>query len=145
MKIIGFLICMLLIAAPILSATVSKNDIVTINIKSNEKQAQHTQGVTDIDPKLKSGPSASIESTSKITAERPIKPLEPWDVLLEFDVTQSDYIACCGADPDYIYAAEWSGSNIYRFDYEGNYVDSFSISGASNFRDMAYDHATGYM
>ncbi len=136
---------MLLIVTPVLSATMYKDNTGTIKIESYEETKQNTPGVTDIDQKLKKAPSISSNIYSKLTAKKQIQPLYPWDVLLEIEITQSTITAGIGADQYYIYAPEWSDSNIYYWDFDGVYQGSFNISGVSGLRDLAYDHSTGYI
>jgi hypothetical protein len=144
----SLLVAAIMVSSSAMSAATSSNaDNMNIEIEEESRTVtrQPSLEVTDKNPLLKSGPSLSQASASAFPARNQQEPLDPWDVLLTIEVSQSAYVSCCGGDTEYIYAAEWSGSNIYRFDFEGNYIESFTISGAGNFRDMAYDHSTGYM
>ena len=72
-----------------------------------------------------------------ISVERAI-----WDVAYSFDAdTPSGLTGLAGSETDgtYIYAARWSGSEIAKFDAEGNFIETFSIPGVSGLRDLAFD------
>jgi hypothetical protein len=43
------------------------------------------------------------------------------------------------SDGEYLYTAQWSGSNFYKYDLNGNLLSTFTITGCSNVRDLAYD------
>jgi hypothetical protein len=136
---------MLLIAAPIFSANSYKYNS-SINPSSNEKLLHHLQEITDRNPALNSASSVfSQEGLLLSTSIKHIEPFDLWDVLLMIEITQSQSTAGIGADGDYIYAPERNGSNIYYWDFKGNYQGTFTISGVSNLRDLAYDHETGHM
>ena len=68
---------------------------------------------------------------------------ELWDILFSYDVdTPSGLTGFVSAESDgnYLYATKWSGSGeIAKFDLEGNYIETFYVSGATNIRDLAYD------
>ena len=145
MKIISFLVCMLFIVTPILSASSPENNTTTLNIKSYEVSKQTTKEITDKNPALNTESSVMIDSIEKLSAKKQIEPLSPWDVLLTIQITQSTNTAGVGADQNYIYAPEWSDSNIYYWDFDGIYQGSFTISSVSGIRDLAYDHDTGHM
>ena len=143
MKIMGILVCMLLIGVPILSATTVNHNIMS-SLPSYEN-SNHL-GITDKNPALKTTSSKPFQEEFTITGnKRQSISMEFWDIILQIEITQSLYTAGVGADHLYIYAPEWSGSNIYYWDFEGEYQGSFTISGAANIRDLAYDHKTGYM
>ncbi|MCB2221140.1 MAG: carboxypeptidase regulatory-like domain-containing protein [Bacteroidetes bacterium] len=57
-----------------------------------------------------------------------------------------DYPCAVGAgeagiecDETYIYTTKWNGDQFYKYDLTGTLVDSFSISGVSGIRDLAWD------
>ncbi|MBL7105295.1 MAG: carboxypeptidase regulatory-like domain-containing protein, partial [Bacteroidales bacterium] len=45
-------------------------------------------------------------------------------------------IECDGIN---IYTTKWNGADFYRYELDGTYLESFTISGASNVRDLAYN------
>ncbi len=63
---------------------------------------------------------------------------DPWDVLFNFNA------AAAGApgietDGTNIFTCLWSGTDFHKYDMDGTIVDTFTVSGVSNIRDMAYD------
>jgi hypothetical protein len=65
-----------------------------------------------------------------------------WDLLGNFtpDPTGAD-VGQAGLEFDgtYFYTTIWSGTEIHKFDIDGNLVETFSIPGVSGLRDLAYD------
>ncbi|MBC8485870.1 MAG: hypothetical protein H8D45_07490, partial [Bacteroidetes bacterium] len=45
-------------------------------------------------------------------------------------------IECDGIN---IYTTKWNGADFYRYQLDGTYIESFTISGASNVRDLAFN------
>jgi hypothetical protein len=65
-----------------------------------------------------------------------------WDVQFQYDVgglSGSLYLGGTIFDGTYFYCPEWNSATIYRFDKDGTYLDSFTISGVSSLRDLTYD------
>ena len=66
-----------------------------------------------------------------------------WDILFAYDVDGPSGLTglvSAESDGDYLYTTKWSGSGeIAKFDLEGNYIETFYISGVTNLRDLAYD------
>ncbi len=44
-----------------------------------------------------------------------------------------------GTDGNYVYTARWNSVEFYRYDFDGNYIGEFTITGVSHLRDMIYD------
>jgi hypothetical protein len=42
-------------------------------------------------------------------------------------------------DGQFIYTAAWNSTNFYKYELDGTYLNSFTISGAGNIRDLTYD------
>lgn len=42
-------------------------------------------------------------------------------------------------DGNYFYLTNWSSGQFYRYNLTGSFVDSFTVTGAANIRDLAYD------
>jgi len=63
-----------------------------------------------------------------------------WDVLFNWNV-QSQYNLEAGVETDgtYIYTASYNTAMFYKYTMTGTIVDSFSITGVSAIRDLAYD------
>jgi hypothetical protein len=64
-----------------------------------------------------------------------------WDLQGSVDVeapTGSLYCAGCEAEGS-LYTCEWNAGNFYEIDTAGSLVRTFTISGASSVRDMAFD------
>jgi hypothetical protein len=47
-------------------------------------------------------------------------------------------------DGNYFYTSKWNGANFYKYNLDGTYLGSFTISGALAIRDMAYDGSLFY-
>ena len=65
-----------------------------------------------------------------------------WDVQFHYDVggdTGSLYLVGAAFDGTYFYCPEFNSPTIYRIDHDGNYVDSFTISGVPQLLDLTYD------
>jgi len=81
------------------------------------------------------GMTSSISTTTKTNRDM-------WDVQFHYDVggdTGSLYHVGVAFDGTYFYCGEFSGPTIYRFDHDGNYVDSFTIPGVAQLLDCTYD------
>jgi hypothetical protein len=69
-------------------------------------------------------------------------PRDMWDVQLQVDVGgQQGTTGLVGAEFDgtYFYNCQFNSPNIFRYDTDGNYVDTFTISGVDTIIDMCYD------
>jgi hypothetical protein len=67
---------------------------------------------------------------------------EMWDLLYDFDMdTPSGLTGLAGAESDgeFIYATKWAGSEIVKFDMDGNFIETFTIPGVTGLRDLAFD------
>jgi hypothetical protein len=42
-------------------------------------------------------------------------------------------------DGQFMYTAAWNSTNFYKYSLTGTYIESFTISGAGNLRDLTYD------
>ena len=51
----------------------------------------------------------------------------------------SDQLAGSECDAEYIYATNWAGNQIYKYELDGTYIGLFTISGVSGLRDLAFD------
>jgi hypothetical protein len=68
--------------------------------------------------------------------------LAMWDLQFSFSPetgSGSQVEAGCEFDGTYFYAPDFNTANFYQFDIAGNYISSFTISGVSSIRDLAYD------
>ncbi len=77
------------------------------------------------------------------TTEIEVRGFEYGDVISVFNATSTGQ-AGIETDGEYIYTAAWDGANIYKYDMNGNFIESFTIAGVQNVRDMAYNPNTGY-
>jgi len=67
---------------------------------------------------------------------------EVWDLQFSYDVdTPSGLTGISGAETDgtYLYGTKWAGTEIVKFDLQGNFIETFTIPGVSALRDLAYD------
>ncbi|MBK6344597.1 MAG: carboxypeptidase regulatory-like domain-containing protein [Bacteroidales bacterium] len=63
---------------------------------------------------------------------------ELWDVLVSFNA-QAASLPGIEADNQFIYISNWQGTNFGKYQFDGTWVEDFTVSGAANIRDMAYD------
>jgi hypothetical protein len=78
-------------------------------------------------------------NTGKMTSPQT---LAMWDLQFSFSPetgSGSQFEAGCEFDGTYFYAPEYNNVNFYQFDKAGNYIGSFSITGVTSIRDLAYD------
>ncbi|MCK5840408.1 MAG: carboxypeptidase regulatory-like domain-containing protein, partial [Bacteroidales bacterium] len=68
---------------------------------------------------------------------------EIWDIQFVYDVTTASggIVSQAGIEFDgtYFYTTIWNGSDILKYDIDGNFIGAFAISGASGLRDLAWD------
>jgi len=62
-----------------------------------------------------------------------------FDLLFEFPHHIADGEYAVVTDGEYIYTVHWNDVTFQRYDMEGNFIESFFITGASNLRDVTYD------
>ncbi len=82
--------------------------------------------------------------TAGFTQWFPVKEQEKnfGDLLFSFDAstpTGCTKLSGVNTDGSYLYLTDYDSSDIHKFEFDGTYIGSFSIPGASNFRDLAYD------
>jgi len=84
----------------------------------------------------------SVELSPRVTMPSGNETDDVWDVQFNYDVsTPSGTMAQAGVEFDgtYFYTTVWSGNTILKFDHDGNYIGTYTISGGSQIRDLAYD------
>ena len=64
---------------------------------------------------------------------------QPFTLQFQIDLTNFGGSAGVETDGNYIYVTKWSDSLIWKFNFLGTLIDSFSIPGVSGLRDLAYD------
>lgn len=69
---------------------------------------------------------------------------DAWDVQFEYALANPSGEAGAECDGNYFYTSKWNGDHIYRYDLNGNFMDTIVIQGVSSVRDMAYVESTGY-
>lgn len=62
-----------------------------------------------------------------------------YDLQFEYPVAQGGGEAGIETDGNYIYTTKWNGGAILKYDLNGEFLESFNISGVSGLRDLAYD------
>ena len=62
-----------------------------------------------------------------------------WDLQFTFPLAAYGNEYGCETDGNYFYTTQHNGSNFYRYEMNGTFVGSFTISGVSNIKDLAYD------
>jgi len=66
-----------------------------------------------------------------------------WDVQFTFDAVEA---ASPGIETNgtYFYTTTWNAGNFHRYDMDGANAETFTITGVSAIRDLAYVESTGY-
>lgn len=109
-------------------------------IQQTKPEKKERAKVTTIDqsPDIKPGSfkpvSAVIPAQKKSLADKSVA----WDILYSFNASSSAQ-AGIETDGNNIYTALWNGSSFFRYSMDGTLDESFTISGVSGIRDMAYD------
>ncbi len=62
-----------------------------------------------------------------------------YDLLFQFPPYDDQGTYAVATDGDYIYTARWNEYLFHKLDFEGNLVEEFTITGAGEIRDLAYD------
>lgn len=116
-KILGILVCMLMIAAAVLPVAGFKN----IDDNDVEDEAYH---------------STVANSLLRMTT------CDTWDLRCSFDVEAASGAAGnAGAEFDgtYFYSTRWASNLLHQYDKNGVLLKEFSIPGVSGLRDLAWD------
>jgi hypothetical protein len=61
------------------------------------------------------------------------------DLQFSFPVGVGDGEYGVGCDGNYIYTTRWSGDSFYKYSLDGEYLETFTIAGVGNIRDLTYD------
>jgi len=97
--------------------------------------------VLDLSPRT-SMPNPTYEYSPMVANQQMINATEAiWDVLFSFNTSAGGYPGI-ETDGTYIYNCQWSGPNFGKYENQGGtwtLVTEFTIPGASNLRDLAYD------
>ena len=80
----------------------------------------------------------TTSSTPSCISTSPDPTGAPWDLLFEIDVENTGR-AGGEFDGTYFYTCLWSGTEIDKYDINGNFIETFSIAGVSGLRDLAWD------
>ncbi|MCD4791368.1 MAG: carboxypeptidase-like regulatory domain-containing protein, partial [Bacteroidales bacterium] len=62
-----------------------------------------------------------------------------FDVQFEWPVGVGGGEAGIECDGSNIYTTKWNGAEFYRYQLDGTYIESFTVTGAANVRDLAYN------
>jgi len=62
-----------------------------------------------------------------------------YDLLFQFPVGVGGGEYSVATDGNFIYTAAWNSANFYKYQMDGTYLESFTIAGAGNCRDLTYD------
>ena len=86
-------------------------------------------------------PLASVEyspTVSTVTYPDNTSTRDLWDVLLTFNA-QAGGFPGVESDANFIYLASWNSVNFGKYQHDGTWVNDFTVPGAGNIRDLAYD------
>ncbi|HPO63794.1 MAG TPA: hypothetical protein PK762_12000, partial [Candidatus Kapabacteria bacterium] len=66
---------------------------------------------------------------------------QEWDMLWSYDISAAAGEGQAGVETDgmYLYTAFWGSGNFAKFDLDGNWIETFSVPGAQNIKDLAFD------
>jgi hypothetical protein len=114
----------LLIAAIFLGST------LFANVNQNSQEAEESGLKTEVQLSEKDpAPSGLItEPTDAI-----------FDLLFQFPVGVGGGEYAVATDGNFIYTAAWNSANFYKYQMDGTYLESFTIAGAGNCRDLTFD------
>jgi hypothetical protein len=88
------------------------------------------------------GTNIAADISPNTQKTNPAQNLAMWDLQFSFSPetgSGSQVEAGCEFDGTYFYAPEFNNVNFYQFDKTGAYIGSFSITGVTSIRDLAYD------
>lgn len=106
-----------------------ENDIISATLSDPNGEQTGTQG-----------PSTTAVQNNQQPTSRDL-----WDLAFTFDAggdSGSLYLVGLGFDGEYFYCPEFLSNTVYKFDIDGNYLSSFTISGVPNILDLTYDEET---
>jgi uncharacterized membrane protein len=86
--------------------------------------------------------NARFDERAPMTSEQSNIPQatdDMFDLLDHFPVGVGGGEYSVATNGNYIYTAAWNSTEFYRYDMEGNYIETFSVAGAGNLRDMTFD------
>jgi hypothetical protein len=134
-KTTTFLAIMLIASTLLLSSSVTSISISGNSLNLNKNSTLNTnplkQEIVDRSPNTETNMIAGSHA-----------PRDIWDIQLQFDVYgAAGVLGNVGAawDGTNLYSCVWSSSDIHRFDADGTFDETFTISGVSALRDLAYD------
>ena len=94
-----------------------------------------------VGPQLQAiGPN--VDAASEVTLiefEDAVSSRDFGDFQFAFPTVDNSGEAGCESDGEFIYTVLWNGSNYFKYDLDGNLLETFSIPGTSGVRDLAYD------
>jgi hypothetical protein len=61
------------------------------------------------------------------------------ELQFEYPAAQGEGEAGIETDGNFLYTTKWNGSDILKYDPDGDFIESFSITGVSGLRDLAFD------
>jgi hypothetical protein len=107
-----------------------------------DKSATPDMQLTTVDRTDDDQHDPSVELSPRVTMPSGNETDDVWDVQYYYSVsTSSGTMGQAGAEFDgtYFYTTVWSSNTILKYDHDGNYIGTYTISGASQIRDLAYD------
>ncbi len=82
------------------------------------------------------------QSSYDIGPKKPTAPIASeamFDLQFDWPVGVGGGEAGIETDGSYIYTTKWNGSDFYRYQMDGTYIESFTCGSAASVRDLAYD------
>jgi len=84
-------------------------------------------------------PSNGAQDKNPNAKTTPIPSDAMFDLIFEYPCAIGGGEAGIETDGIFIYTTKWNGNQFYKYEMDGTFVDSLSISGVSNIRDLAFD------
>ncbi|MGI6341657.1 MAG: choice-of-anchor J domain-containing protein [Bacteroidales bacterium] len=82
---------------------------------------------------------SEVDTNPSYVATAPSVSDEMWDILLNVPLHYTGGEYAVASDGNNIYGACWNGNDFFKYDMDGNYLETFQISGAGSIRDLAYN------
>jgi hypothetical protein len=84
-------------------------------------------------------PSNGIMDKDPNAKTTPIPSDDMFDLIFEYPCAIGGGEAGIETDGIFIYTTKWNGDQFYKYEIDGTFIDSLTIPGVSNIRDLAWD------
>ncbi len=141
MKKIYILFLFLFFIANITSAIKNKSSLLELN---NLEKSKIVQMKDDRSAFSEKAPALGVLQTKSGSVGFPVQPKSlttttSWDLQLSFPCATTDGEAGIETDGNYIYVTRWNDALFYRYSMDGTFLEQFTVTGAGQIRDLAFD------